>query len=73
MNRRDLMTLIGGAAAWPVAARAQVRATPVVGVLRLASPDASEPLLSAFRRGLGETGLIGPAPPRAGSVQSLPA
>jgi putative ABC transport system substrate-binding protein len=54
MNRRDLMTLIGGAAAWPVAARAQ--AMPVIGFLGRESPGLFAARLEAFRRGLAETG-----------------
>jgi putative ABC transport system substrate-binding protein len=56
MNRRDLITLIGGAAAWPVAARAQVM--PVIGFLHPATPEGYAPLVAAFRGGLGETGFV---------------
>jgi ABC-type uncharacterized transport system substrate-binding protein len=54
VKRRQVITLIGGAAAWPMAARAQRQAMPVVGVLNSIGPGA----LSAFRSGLGETGHV---------------
>jgi putative ABC transport system substrate-binding protein len=56
MNRRDLMTLIGGAAAWPVAARAQ--AMPVIGFLDTRSPETDSVRLRAFRQGLKDTGYV---------------
>jgi ABC-type uncharacterized transport system substrate-binding protein len=59
MNRRELITLLGGAAAaWPAAARAQQAAMPVVGWMSGRSPQDSEHLLAAFREGLRETGFV---------------
>jgi putative tryptophan/tyrosine transport system substrate-binding protein len=58
MRRREFITLVGGAAAWPVVVRAQQPATPVIGYLDVASPDGSEAIVAAFRRGLGATGHV---------------
>jgi putative tryptophan/tyrosine transport system substrate-binding protein len=57
MRRREVITLIGGAVAWPLAARAQPPKTPVVGFLHLGSPENSGQV-AAFRRGLAETGYV---------------
>jgi putative tryptophan/tyrosine transport system substrate-binding protein len=56
VRRREFITLLGGAAVWPVGARAEQPAMPVVGLISVGSPDAYEPYLAAFRRGLNETG-----------------
>jgi putative ABC transport system substrate-binding protein len=59
MKRRDFITLIGGAAAgWPLATRAQQRAKPLIGFLSGRSPDDSDYLLAAFRRGLAQDGFV---------------
>ena len=56
MRRREFLAGFGGAAAWPVVARAQQPMVPVIGYLGSNSPEPI--LLSAFRKGLGETGFV---------------
>jgi putative tryptophan/tyrosine transport system substrate-binding protein len=58
MRRRDFITLIGTAAAWPLAARAQQRTMPVVGVLSPATPEVDANRMNAIRQGLQETGYV---------------
>ena len=58
IRRRKFMSLLAGAATWPLAARAQQAAMPVIGFIRTTTPDDSVKLVEAFRRGLGEVGYV---------------
>ena len=56
MNRRSFITLLGGAAAWPLAARAQQRPMPLIGYLSGRTADADASTLVSVRRGLADVG-----------------
>src|SRR5262245_28781044 len=58
MTRRQFITLLGSAAAWPLAARAQQPAMPVVGFLHPSSPEPFGHIVNGFRRGLNDTGFV---------------
>src|SRR6516162_2125268 len=58
MRRRDFLSVIAGATAWPLTAPAQQPAMPVIGFPNISTPEVVAPLLARFRQGLSETGYV---------------
>jgi putative tryptophan/tyrosine transport system substrate-binding protein len=58
MKRREFILLVGGAAAWPISAQAQQQALPMIGWLHGANPDGYAPMVTAFHKGLNQSGFL---------------
>ena len=58
MRRREFITLLGGTAAWPLAARAQQATPPTIGFISLGSQEGATDFITAFRKGLSESGFV---------------
>ena len=58
MKRREFITLLGSAAAWPLAGRAQQPKVPMIGALHAASREGTRHLMAAYREGLKEEGYV---------------
>jgi putative tryptophan/tyrosine transport system substrate-binding protein len=58
VRRRDFITLLGGVTAWPLSARAQQKSLPVIGFMSSRSPEDSQSVLTGFRNGLSEGGVV---------------
>ena len=58
MRRREFITLLGGAVTWPLTARAQQVAMPVIGYLNFGSPESDAARLTGLRQGLSQTGYV---------------
>jgi hypothetical protein len=58
LRRREFIAGLGGAAAWPLAAKSQQRAMPVIGFLGFETPGVFSPRVAAFRQGLSEMGYV---------------